>query len=187
VEGDLKSETIMGIFSKLFGPRRIEATLGILDLSNGTASELIVADRAALAPLFTEVNISTKQAPACGILFAYCTIGADGRIADYGLGLREIVRDSGATVVVVATPNAADNYVAAATPTGYGTANLVMTLDRKGGAFSSFFRALFSEMKTGTPMPVAWVKLAPQHTEAQEGLSLPETIFWCEAGQVALS
>jgi hypothetical protein len=36
-------------------------------------------------------------------------------------------------------------------------------------------------------MPVAWVKLAPQHTEAQEGLSLPETIFWCEAGQVALS
>jgi len=175
------------MFSKLFGPRKVEATLGILDLYNGSASETIAADRAALASLFAEVNTSTKQAPACGVLFIYCTIGADGRIPGYRLGLREIIRDSGATVVVVATPNVADSCIAAAKRTGYGTANLVMTLDRNEGAFGTFFRALFSDMKKGTSMPVAWVKLAPQHVKAQEGLSLPVTIFSCEAGQVALS
>lgn len=177
----------MGMFSKLFGPRKVEATLGILDLSNGSASETVAADQASVATLFTNVNISTRLAPACGVLFVYCTIGADGRIPGYRLGLREIIRDSGATVVVVATPNAADGYIAAAKQTGYGTANLVMTLDRNEDAFGTFFRALFSDMKKGTSMPVAWVKLAPQHSEAQEGLSLPETIFSCEAGQVALS
>ncbi|MGZ9274870.1 MAG: hypothetical protein ACXW34_09025 [Nitrospira sp.] len=177
----------MGIFSKLFGPREVEATLGILDLSDGSASEMIAADRAVLASLFTGVNTSTKQPPACGVLFVYCTITADGLIPNYRLGLREIIRDSGATVVVVATPNAADSYHAAAKRTGYGTANLVMTLDRKESAFGSFFRALFSDMKKGTSMPMAWVKLAPQHTKAQERLALPVTIFLCEAGQVALS
>jgi hypothetical protein len=90
-------------------------------------------------------------------------------------------------VVVVATPNAADGYIAAAKRTGYGTANLVMTLDRKGAAFATFFTALFSDMKRGTSMPTAWIKLAPQHPRAQEGRSLPVMIFSCEAGQVALS
>lgn len=177
----------MGILAKLFGPRRIKGTLGILDLSGGAASEVVAADRAALAAVFPEVKASTGQPPSCGVLFMYCTVETDGRIRGSNLGLREIIRDSGATVVVVATPNPAGHYIAASKRTGYGMANLVMTIDRKGGAFPAFFTELFSDMKKGTSMPMAWVKLAPQSPQAQAALSLPATIFSCEAGQIALS
>src|SRR5215210_5298865 len=103
----------MGLLAKLFGPRRIKATLGILDLSGGAASEVAAVDRGALAAVFDQVSTSTHQPPSCGVPFIYCTVETDGRMRGSKLGLREIIRDSGATVVVVATPNPAGHYVAA--------------------------------------------------------------------------
>ncbi len=48
----------MGWLRRLLGgPQRVEAdTLGMLDLSDGTAGALMAVDRAALAPLFRRVS-----------------------------------------------------------------------------------------------------------------------------------
>jgi len=103
---------------------------------------------------------------------------------NHPLGLREIIRDSGAAVVVVASPNSGESYNAAAKEKPYGSANLVMTLDRKGDAFGRFFQKLFGEMKRGKSMPIAWVKLAPQGPHSVH-TDVPDTIFLCELGQLA--
>ena len=66
-------------------------------------------------------------------------------------------------MVVVATPNSGRSYsVAANRNEQLARANLMMTIDRKGEAFAHFFRRLVADMKQGTSMPRAWVKLAPQ-------------------------
>ncbi len=124
------------------------------------------------------------EPPTCNVLFLYCHIEANGRIRGYRQGLREIIRDSGADVVVVATANASDNYIAASQRKGFGHANIVMILDRKGDAFTTFFQKLFADMSRGVAMPVAWVKLAPQ-IPGMEQADVPDAIFACEAGQIA--
>jgi len=72
----------MGWLRQLFGGlRRVEALiLGILDLSGGTASALMAADRAALGPLFRRVSESTDAPPRSTLLLVYCTIASDGAI-----------------------------------------------------------------------------------------------------------
>ena len=175
----------MGLFSRLFGvPTIAEPTLGVLDLSGGTAREMIAADRAALDPLFKATTESTASAPACSVLLIYCLLDEKGGISGSSLGVREHIRDSGAKVVVIATPNPGERCVSACKKKGYGAANLVATLDRKGPAFASFFSRLFNLMKDGVPMPEAWVKLAPQAPKMDRGEEAPGTIFSCELGQL---
>jgi hypothetical protein len=73
--------------------------------------------------------------------------------------------------------------LAAANLPGPKRANLVWTLDRKGGAFPRFFKELFTKMKAGRAMPMAWNAIAPQYGSAKHD-DLPETICQLEAGQV---
>jgi hypothetical protein len=162
-------------------------TIAFLNLK-GTAGEQILAeDKSALASMFTAVQeSSTTPPPPCDVLFIYCDIAADGRIAGATAGLREIIRDSGARVVVVASENEGDNYIASAAKTGYGHANLVLTLDRRGPVFPAFFSRLFADMMKGTSMPMAWVKLAPQ-IPGHDHADCPGTIFSAEAGQIAFA
>lgn len=105
-------------------------------------------------------------------------------VVGHPLGLREIIRDSGAAVVVVASPNSGESYNAAAKEKPYGRANLVMTLDRKGDAFGRFFQKLVGEMKRGKSMPVVWVKLASQGSRLTH-IDVPDTVFLCELRQLA--
>jgi hypothetical protein len=52
-------------------------------------------------------------------------------------------------------------------------------------AFSRFFKSLFQLMWTGMPMPMAWVKLAPQTwQQSQSSQYIPVTICLMGAGQV---
>jgi len=74
------------------GPRIEAHTLGVLDLSGGTAGGLMAADRAALAPLFRRVSESTDAPPRSTLLLVYCTIAADGAILNSPRSLREIIR-----------------------------------------------------------------------------------------------
>jgi hypothetical protein len=160
-------------------------TLGMLDLSRGSAHPDLESDKAVLGDLFSSVAVSLDRAPHCNVLFIYGSIDGDGSIRNSQAGLRELIRDSGAVVAVVATNNSGQNYIKAGAKKPYGSANLVLTLDRKGTAFSQFLYQLFTAMKRGTSMPVAWVRLAPQH-ESQDA-NLPETIFACERGQVCFA
>jgi hypothetical protein len=159
--------------------------LGSLCLSPSAGLLWANQDRQLLTPLFGDVRESRTTPPSCDVLLIYGKIDDKGRFPGTELGLREIIRDSGAKIVVVASENPGPNYVVAGKRTGYGLANLVMTLDRKGNALPTFLVRLFTAMQQGVPMPKAWVSLAPQSARAPHA-NLPETIFACELGDVAL-
>jgi len=161
--------------------------LGVLNLVGAGARPSVAEDLKALAPLFGKpVEARNGVPPKCDVLLIYARLTAAGKVEHSDLGIREIVRDSGATVALVASPNSAEAYIAGTPRTGYGRANLVMTLDRRGKTFPTFFARLFKLMFAGTTMPVAWVQLAPQ-IPGQDHADAPETIFAAEAGQVAFS
>lgn len=81
-------------------------------------------------------------------------------------------------------PNNNDAYMAAAKKKRYGRANLVFIFDREGNAFGIFFHRLFTKMKEGTSMPVAWVQLAPQ-IPGMEHEEVPSSYCIFEVGQLA--
>jgi len=176
-----------------FSPRSIGGRIiesprfGILNLKGEEAAALISNDASAIASVLGQPQQSTTAVPQCDVLFVYCDMEPEGGVRNCRDGLREIIRDSGASVVVVASENDGEAYVASGkrdTNKKYGRANLVMTLQRNGEVFPSFFARLFADMKQGVPMPVAWVKLAPQ-VPGHDQADCPGTIFSCEAGQVA--
>jgi hypothetical protein len=157
--------------------------LGILDLTVGGAAVLITADKAALRDVFPLLEESSCGVPHCDVLFLYADFSQEGRVKGYARGLREIIRDSGAKVVVVASENSQDSCTKAGTRKSYGLANLVITFARRGEAFPRFFGKLFARMQKGMSMPEAWVQLAPQ-VPNNEHPDCPITIFLCEAGHV---
>ena len=181
----------VSILQRIFGRERRSATwvidspkFGIINLKGDAADSIIFQDTCSLSPVLGQPITSVGNVPQCNVLFLYCDVGLDGNILGSKVGLREVIRDSGASVVVVASENEGNAYIAAGKNTGYGKANLVMTLQRKGDAFPKFFAHLFADMKKGIPMPSAWVKLAPQ-IPGHDHPTCPGTIFACEAGQIA--
>ncbi|WP_420128776.1 hypothetical protein [Longimicrobium sp.] len=160
--------------------------LGILDLDRARFGSLASEDRTALGPLFNSVVESDGAPPTCDVLLLYCEIETGGKVGGSPLSLRQIIRDAGARVVIVAAENDPERYMEAAQPAGYGAANLVMALERKGDAFPAFFGKLFGLMFRGVSMPVAWAQLAPQ-IPGHEHAGLPESIFACELGQITFT
>ena len=174
------------MFSKNRIPVLSSPKVGILDLCGGPARDFVESDAGFLRTLFAEVQIVDLAVPTCDVLFLYAELTAEGAVVGSSRGLREIIRDSGAKVVIVASANPSGNYIKAGNRKPYGQANLVMTLDRRGDAFGRFFLALFSKMKRGTSMPSAWVELNPQ-VPGRESSECPGTIFACEIGPLAFS
>jgi len=157
--------------------------LGILNLKGAAAAGDIAVDRSAISTFFLSVEQSEGVVPSCDVLFLYCDLTPDGAVIASESSFREIIRDSGATVAVVASDNSGDRYIAAGKPAPYGMANLAMTIDRRGNAFPSFYKRLFDYMSQGISMPVAWVKIAPQ-IPGMDHQDCPGGIFSCERGQV---
>jgi hypothetical protein len=176
---------IMGIFSRQ-NKKLIVATpaMGIFDVSDGKLRSEIDADAQSLGQLFASLTISTEAPPTCDVLFIYGHVEPDGRITNSRLGLRDIIRDAKASVVVFASENEGKNYIKAGARKDYGNANLVLTLERKGDLFARFFQKLFLLMKQGTSMPEAWVQLSPQGPPSLVLSDCPSTIFACELGPV---
>ena len=160
--------------------------VGLLNLRAENAAELVRLDSAFLARLFEAIEVQDSAVPQCDVLFLYADIAPGGGVTGSVQGLREIIRDSGAKVVVVASANPPDRYIKAGAERPYGRANLVMTLNRRGNSFEHFFTELFSKMKTGVSMPDAWVQLDPQVPVCVAD-SNPETIFACELGALSFA
>jgi len=156
--------------------------IAFLNLVGAAASPLIAEDMGALKPLFSDYAESNRDVPRCDVLMIYATINADGLIEDSAYCLREIIGESQAPIVIVATENSGKSYIAAGRRPGSSNANLVMTLQRNGGCFPDFFKALFGMMRNGTTMPMAWVKLAPQIPTEQK--NVPGTIFAAEVSHI---
>jgi hypothetical protein len=175
----------VGLEARAAPPRVVisEPKLGIMNVMGSKALALIGEDQKAFPPLFGKPLESTKGPPKCDVLLLYAHLDESGKVSRSALGLREIIRDSGAIVVIVASENTGDSYIAGAPRKGYGRANLVMTMSRRGKAFPLFFGRLFKAMFEGETMPIAWVHLAPQVPDAEHP-DAPDTIFAAEAGQV---
>lgn len=159
-------------------------TIGYFNLLGTQADGILTEDKTALGPLFSRSESSDQDPPVCDVLMLYARIEPDGRIAGSVRGLREITRDARAAIVVVASENGGNAYIAGAKKTGYGQANLVLTLARRGPVFDKFFAALFSQMFQGTTMPLAWVNLAPQ-IPGKVHENCPDTIFVAEISHIA--
>ena len=156
--------------------------LGILRLDAGVVDSLVTMDRAALAPLFADVREGSVVPPSCDVLMIYGDLDSSGRFVNGGAALRDLIRDSGAKVVVIATENADERYTKAALPAGHGQANLVLTLARKGNATPRFLSQLFAAMGQSVPMEEAWVQLAPQDVDDPANAAGPELLFVQEIG-----
>jgi hypothetical protein len=157
--------------------------IGFLNLIGTSARPQVDEDVAALEPLFSGSLESAGDAPICDVLMIYATIRADGVIQNTAHSLREIIHKSHAPIVVVATENNIESYIAASKIPGSGKANLVMTLKRNGQIFPNFFKELFGMMHYGVTMPMAWVKLAPQ-IAGREHDNVPVTVCSMEVTHV---
>lgn len=157
--------------------------IGFLNLLGSTGRSLLEEDKAALGPIFPASEVSDTAMPQCDVLLIYAQAGSDGRLIGSEDGLRGLIRKANAVIAILASPNEPNNLIAAGKPAGYGQANLVLTINRKGPAFARFFAELFRKMYRGTTMPVAWVELAPQNPRAQHG-NCPETIFLAEVSHI---
>jgi len=157
--------------------------MGFFNLLGPAAHPIVEEDKRALEPLFPSFEESSTAPPVCDVLMMYAQIGSDGRIPGSAEGLRDIIRRSSACIVVVASENEPKAYISAAKKTGYGEANLVMTIRRRGTAFTTFFTRLFDKMWKGTTMPLAWIQLAPQGPGARHD-DVPESIFAAEISHI---
>lgn len=156
--------------------------LGILRLDAGVADSLVTTDRTALAALFADVRESDMVPPSCDVLMIYGDLDSSGRFVNGGAALRDLIRDSGAKVVVIATENADERYTKATLSAGHGKANLVLTLARKGDATPRFLSQLFAAMGRSVPMEEAWVQSAPQDADDPANAAGPELLFVQEIG-----
>jgi hypothetical protein len=156
--------------------------IGYFNLLGASGQSIIEEDQKALNRLFASFEESSAAPPACNVLMIYAKVNVDGSITASDDGLRDIIRKSGAVVVVVASDNDPKAYLATAKKTGYGQANLVMTIKRNGSLFPTFFTQLFERMWKETTMPVAWVQLAPQVPGMKH--DSPETIFAAEISHI---
>ncbi len=164
---------------------KILLTLGFANLAGDEAQALVAEDARWLSPLFEHVRlVEPNKLPEAHVLFLYAHLNETGTIrgADRS-GIRQVAQATKASIIVVAMPNPAESYTAAGKLDGPKSANLVFTLDRKGPAFSKFFHALFSKMRDGENMLMAWVELAPQGPVQPE--NLPVTVLLSEAGNLA--
>jgi hypothetical protein len=157
--------------------------IGFLNLIGTQALPLVDEDITALKPLFSGCLESAGDLPVCDVLMIYATIRPDGLIQNASQSLRELIYKSHAPIVVVATENSAQSYIAAGKRPGAGKANLVMTMKRNGLIFPNFFKELFGMMYRGVSMPMAWVKLAPQ-IPGKEHDNVPGTICAMEVTHV---
>ena len=138
---------------------------------------------------FRAISRSARDIPKCDVLFLYATLEPSTRVGGRELSLRDVIKAAGARIAVVASELPAAvlsnrEFGQALTAGTDWPANIVITLNRNGDTFGKFFRELFSKMRSGVTMPMAWVALAPQGP--QQRSDIPGTICLMEAGHIAL-
>lgn len=137
--------------------------IGFLNLLGEEGDRLLAEDRPALAPLFSSSKESGDlPPPVCDVLFVYSDLARDGKLFATEVGLRQVLRRSRARILVLASENRSESSLTAAQEAGQSGANLVLTLARNGAEFPELFARLFTDMKSGTPMPEAYNRLAPR-------------------------
>jgi hypothetical protein len=164
-------------------------SLALLNLLGERGARLAEEDRSSLSDVFrNNLQIAERSLPRCNVLFIYCDIEPSGWIANLSLFFRDVVKAAGAHIAVIASELHPDllynpEFSKSLSAKHDWPANTVMTLNRNGPHFGTFFSQLFSLMNTGVSMPMAWVELAPQGPHQPQ--NIPGTICLMEAGHIA--
>lgn len=158
--------------------------LGILNLLGTKGTSLISDDVKILSSLFGKPIITNDQPPLCNVLFIYCRLKEDGSIDGATTGIIDLIRRSHAPIAVIASENPGDMYIEATKDGDFANCNVVMTVERQDPNFGKFFQKVFTEMFLGTPMPMAWVKYAPQVPDDSQ-TDCPVAICAMAAGNIA--
>ena len=154
-----------------------------LNLMGPVAEKMLTEDKNSIGSLFTSIEYGNNHPSQCDVLMIYGNLDKDGRFTARSDSLRDIIRESNAPIVIIASENTSESYIAAGKKTGYGKANLIMTMDRKGSNFQIFFSHLFGMMFEGKSMLMAWVELAPQNPDETHA-NCPGTIFAAEVSHI---
>jgi hypothetical protein len=111
------------------GPYVIKSPrIGFLNLRGASAQSMLEEDKAALKSLFDSCKREPKCPPVCDVLMIYADVQSNGRLVGCSDGLRQVIQKSTAQIVIIASENEVTNCIAAGKPTGYGKANLVLTI-----------------------------------------------------------
>jgi hypothetical protein len=140
--------------------------LGAINLEGLWVEDTIEKDLEILAPYFADVRRSDDVPPLCDVLLLYGEINSSGVFQNSPKPANEIVRDAGASIVIIAVNNPMENYWAM--PKGsFESVTLIMTIDRRQWRFASCLARIFEQMKNdGVTLPHAWINIAPQHPGA---------------------
>lgn len=163
--------------------------LGLLNLAGPDAAAQFSADLEQLGEHFPRnIHVGLREVPRCNVLFLYCRLAPSGRIAGHNFSLHEVIREAGAHVAVVASevPPAIfghPEFRAYLARKSDWPCNLVITLQRREAAFAELFERLFVLMRSGMPMPTAWMRLAP--TQPGASARHPVTIAQMNAGAIS--
>ena len=164
-------------------------SLAFVNLAGNAGKSLMEQDRKYLGGIFRDnIQVADGTPPKCDVLFLYCALEASGRAVGASNGFRELIREAGADIAVIASeippPQLSDaEFTKGLQVRSDWPANIVITLNRNGEHFGGFFHQLFSQMLDGTTTPMAWVDLAPQGPH--QPVDIPETICLMEAGHIA--
>src|SRR6476646_10329663 len=116
----------MGFLAKLFNrgetqrattydhPYVIEQPVaGFLNMKGTDGEALLRSDHNVLAPIFRTCCIRSDidDVPKCQVLFIYCKVNGTGGIVGLATRIRDIVKEAGAYVAVVASENDMDAYL----------------------------------------------------------------------------
>lgn len=123
------------------------------------------------------------------ILHLFAAFDDDGSIeGESGPDFFRHVVETQIKIFILANDNRGERLVpfcSEAVNAGFGSMNLVMTLERKGDSFVQFFKNLFAKMIKGLTMPQAWVELAPQNVKLDR--EIPETVFSAGYGSLKIT
>jgi hypothetical protein len=140
--------------------------LGAINLAGLWVEDTVEKDLEILGPYFADVRRSDDVPPLCDVLLLYGEINSSGALQNSPKPPNEIVRDSGASVVIIAINNPVENY-SAMPKDSFGSVTFITTIDRRQWRFTSFLAKIFEQMKNdGVTLPHAWINVAPQHSAA---------------------
>lgn len=139
---------------------------------------------------FTKIEKLNGAADLCSILeglfdivHLLAEIAADGQIVE-GQGrqsdaaaMLEKSLDRRVALMWIAGESVADHYLKGFRSIQGKPLNLILTLNRKGDAFSQFLESLLSKLATGEKIASAWVAVAPQNSGDPRNAAAPECIF----------
>jgi len=138
--------------------------------------------RAVIATEFSTIKqLSQAIEQRYDIVHLFCDLSPSGMVVDgrgntiTGTALIEKCSDSDVKLLWIANENNPEGYIKGFKLAGKHI-NLVMTINRNGSKFSTFFEKLLSKLSRGETMPVAWAALAPQ-TPGRSQQDLPGCIF----------